>query len=156
MLRGAALGKFEDAVPVGEVMLTRQARQYGLTGERFSELPIVERFAWNWAILNEMAIQDLAGIPTARVLRYQDLGAEPMLESRALFDFLGLDWDPQTEDFVRRSTTHSGRDRYYQVFKSSFEAMNRWRSELSPEDQRRILGVVEQTSLAPYCPAIAA
>jgi hypothetical protein len=156
MLRGSALGKFEDEVPVGEVMLTRQARRYGLTSETFRTLPMVERFAWNWAILNEMAIQDLAGIPTARVLSYQALGAEPMRESHALFDFLDLDWDPQTEDFLRRSTTHSGRDRYYQVFKSSFEAMNRWRTELSPDDQRRIMQVVEQTSLAPYCPAIAA
>ncbi len=32
--------------------------------------------------------------------------------------------------------------------------MHRWRRELSLDDQRRILAVVRQTSLACYCPAI--
>jgi hypothetical protein len=67
MLRGASLGKFEDVVPVGEVLQTEQAKRYGLTRERFMALPTVEKFAWNWAILNERAIDDLAHIKTARV-----------------------------------------------------------------------------------------
>jgi hypothetical protein len=134
--------------------MTGEAKHYGLTPERFAALPIVEQFAWNWAVLNEKAIHDLAGIPTARVLRYQDLGANPVEEARGLLAFCGLDCDPQTEAFVRHSTTHSGRDRYYQVTKDTPEAMNRWRKELSLDDQHRILAVVRQTSLAPYCPAI--
>lgn len=156
MLRGAKLSKFEDAVPVGEVLQTRQALHYGLTRQQFTSLRAVEQFAWNWAILNERAISDLAGIETARVVSYQQLGAEPAQESRALFDFVGLDWDPQTEDFIRRSTTHSGRDRYYKVFKDTTAAMNRWRTELTREDQGRILAIVRQTSLAQYCPEIEA
>jgi hypothetical protein len=154
MLRGEALGMFEDGVPVSEVLETQEARRYGLTQERFDSLPVVEQFAWNWAVLNEKAIRDLEGIPTARVLRYQDLGAEPEQQSRALFASCGLSWDPQTEAFVRQSTTHSGRDRYYQVMKDTPEAMNRWRKELSRDDQRRILAVVKETSLAAYCPPI--
>lgn len=154
MLRGEALGMFEDELPVAEVLMTQEARHYGLTPERFASLPIVERFAWNWAVLNEKAINDLAGIPTARVLRYQDLGANPADEARALLAFCGLDWDPQTEAFVQHSTTHSGPDRYYQVMKDTPEAMNCWRKDLSLDDQRRILAVVRQTSLASYCPAI--
>jgi hypothetical protein len=154
MLRGAALGKFEEPVPVQELLMTEQARRYGLTKERFAALPEVEQFAWNWAILNEKAIDDLAGIQGVRILRYQALCAAPMAEARALFDFAGLEWDPQTEDFLRRSTTFSGRDRYYQVFKNTLTAMNRWREELKPEDQRRILAVVRETSLAPLCPEL--
>jgi Sulfotransferase family len=153
MLRGEALGMFEDELPVAEVLMTEEARHYGLTPERFASLSLVERLAWNWAVLNEKAINDLAGIPTARVLRYQDLGANPEQEARALLAFCGLDWNPQTEAFVRYSTTHSGRDRYYQVMKDTPEAMNRWRKELSLDDQHRILAVVRQTSLASYCPA---
>ena len=149
MLRGAALGKFEDVVPVGEVLQTEQAKRYGLTRERFDALPVVERFAWNWAILNERAIDDLAHISTARVLSYQDLGARPTEVSRELFAFTGLDWDPQTDAFVQRSTSSSGPDRYYQVFKDTTEAMNRWRKDLSVDDQRRIRAVVQETSLAP-------
>ena len=145
---------FEDDVPVSGGASCREAKDYGLTPERFAALPIVEQFAWNWAVLNEKAINDLAGIPTARVLRYQDLGAHPADEARALLAFCGLDWDPQTEAFVRHSNTHSGRDRDYQVMKDPPGAINCWRKDLSLDDQHRILAVVQQTSLASYCPAI--
>ncbi|HVC62924.1 MAG TPA: sulfotransferase [Acetobacteraceae bacterium] len=154
MLRGAALGKFEVEVPVQELLTTEQARRYGLTPERFAALPSVEQFAWNWAILNEKAIDDLAGIDGVKVLRYHALCDSPLVEARALFAFAGLDWNRQTEDFVRRSTTFNGRDRYYQVFKNTQAAMNRWREELKPEDQRRIQAVVRETSLAPLCPEL--
>lgn len=154
MLRGAALGKFESPVPVGELLATEQAKRYGLTSERFAALPVVERYAWNWAILNEKAIDDLAGIATVRVLRYHDLCEQPMREARALFAFADLAWDRQTERFIERSTTFNGRDRYYQVFKNTTAALNRWREELAPEDQRRILAVVRETSLAPLCPEL--
>lgn len=154
MLRGAALGKFEEGVAAHELLETEQARRYGLTEARFTALPVVEQFAWNWAILNEKAIDDLAGIDGVKVLRYQDLCEAPMPEARALLAFAGLDWDSQTEDFLRRSTTFSGRDRYYQVFKNTQAAMNRWREELNPEDQRRIQAVVRETSLASLCPEL--
>jgi hypothetical protein len=154
MLRGSALGKFEDPVPVQELLMTEQARRYGLTQERFETLPVVEQFAWNWAILNEKAIDDLAGIEGVTVLRYHALCDAPMEESRALFAFTGLSWDAQTEAFLNRSTNFNGRDRYYQVFKNTRLAMNRWREELRPEDQRRIQAVVRETSLAPLCPEL--
>jgi hypothetical protein len=76
------------------------------------------------------------------------------LSGKARPDFCGLGWNPQTEAFVRHSTTHSGCDRYYQVMKDTPEAMNRWRKELSLNDQHRIRAVVRQTSLVSYCPAI--
>jgi len=154
MMRGAALGMFEEKVPVTELLTTEQAKRYGLTEARFAAMPEIEQFAWNWAILNEKAIDDLKGIDRVKVLRYQDLCEEPMREARALLDFAALDWNAQTEDFVRRSTTFSGRDRYYQVFKNTTAAMNRWREDMKPEDQRRILAVVRETSLFPLCPEL--
>ncbi len=160
MLRGAALGKFEDVGPAEELvsvkwlLRTEQAKHYGFTEERFRALPVVEQIAWDWAILNEKAIDDLAGIDGVKVMRYQALCEAPLQEARELFAFVGLDWDKQTEEFLRRSTTFSGRDRYYQVLKNTDAAMNRWREELTPEDQHRIQAVVQQTSLAPLCPEL--
>ncbi len=155
MLRGLALSKFEFGVAVEELLNTEHARRYGITPELFAALPSVEQFAWNWAILNEKAIDDLAGIDGVKVVRYQALCEAPMFETRALFEFTGLAWNRQTEDFLERSTTFCGRDRYYQVFKNTQLAMNRWRKELAPEDQQRIHGVVRKTSLAPFFPELA-
>ena len=94
-------------MPVGECLEAQEAQQYGRRSKRFRSLPTIEQFAWNWAILNEKAMR-LAGRNGTSVY-YQDLGTDPLGQSRALFDFVGLGWDPQTEDFIRRSTMHRGR-----------------------------------------------
>jgi hypothetical protein len=155
MLRGVTLGKFEEEVPMGEVLQTPQATEYGLTFDRFKSLPIIERLTWNWAVLNEKAINDLAAVPTARVLRYQDITADPIGTSQLLFEFVGLAWHPQAEAFIRRSTTYNGRERYYNVLKNTTAAMNRWRSELTPDDQRRIRAIVQRTALKSFFPEVA-
>jgi hypothetical protein len=154
MQRGSALGKFEEGVPVGELLETEQAARYGLTEARFAALPPVEQFAWNWAILNEKAIEDLGGLDRVKLLKYQDLCENPIVQARALLEFARLGWDPQTEAFLRRSTTYGGPDRYYAVFRNTAAALYRWRQDLSRDDQRRINDVVQATSLAPLCPSL--
>ena len=152
MIRGAALGKFEEEIYPEELLHTEQAARYGLTRERLAGLPRVEQLAWAWAILNEKAIDDLAGLSTARILRYQDLCLHPEQEARSLFAFCGLSWNSQTEAFLVASTRSNAPDRYYQVFKNTEAAMNRWRRELSPDDQQRIIGVVRATRMRALCP----
>lgn len=154
MQRGSALGKFEDKVPVGELLETEQAARYGLTEARFEALPPIEQFAWNWAILNEKAIEDLGGLDRVKLLKYQDLCEHPIEQARALLEFAGLSWDPQTEAFLRRSTSYGGPDRYYAVFRNTAAALYRWRQDLSADDQKRINDVVQATSLAPLCPSL--
>ena len=154
MQRGAALGKFEENVPVAELLETEQAARYGLTEAGLAGLPKVEQFAWNWAILNEKAIDDLGGLDRVKILKYQDLCEDPLEQARELLAFAGLPWDSQTETFLRRSTTHTGPNRYYAVFQDTTAALYRWRQELSEDDQQRINRVVQATSLAPLCPPL--
>jgi hypothetical protein len=154
MQRGAALGKFEDGVPVADLLETEQAARYGLTEAGFARLSQVEQFAWNWAILNEKAIDDLRGLDRVKVLKYQDLCEHPLEQARDLLAFAGLPWDSQTEAFLRRSTTYSGPNRYYAVFRDTAASLYRWRQELSEEDQQRIHKVVQATSLAALCPPL--
>ncbi len=152
LMRGATLGKFEDGIYPEELLYTEQATRYGLTEERLQAMPRVEQFAWNWAILNEKAIDDLAGLSTAKIVRYQDLCVRPMEVARDLLAFTGLSWNAQTEAFIGESTRSNAPDRYYQVFKNTETAMNKWRTELQPEDQRRIMAIVRETSMRALCP----
>jgi hypothetical protein len=154
MQRGAAMNKFEEPVPVAELLDTEQAARYGLTQERFALLPQVEQFAWNWAILNEKAIDDLGGLDRVKILKYQDLCEHPLEQAKDLLRFAGLPWDDQTETFLRRSTTYGGPDRYYAVFRNTAAALFQWRQQLSDDDQRRINDVVQATSLAALCPPL--
>lgn len=154
MQRGNALGKFGKSLPIAELADPQRAARYGLTPASFADLPEIEQFAWNWAILNEKVIDDLGGLERVKLLRYQDLCEHPEQQARALFAFAGLSWDRQTEAFLRRSTSHVGPDRYYSVFRATEAALYGWRQQLSADDQRRIRAVVRSTSLSAFCPEL--
>jgi len=150
-IRGVALRKFARPVPFDEILGTAQAERYGLTKEKLDAMPQMERLAWHWAVLNEKTMDDLADLPNATLIRYQDLCLEPMAKARELLAFAGLDWSAQTEAFVSESSTSNAPDRYFQVYKNANESLNKWRSQLSQDDAATILAVVRQTRMWSLC-----
>jgi hypothetical protein len=145
--RGLKQGKFDTGVFVRDVLGTQRAQRYGLTERRLNAAPHIEQLAWHWAIMNELVLDAMSGQENARLLLYENLCADPDRVTRDLFSFAGLGWHRQTQDFIHRSTSYDGNARYYSVFRNAAAAVNRWRSELSEQDQRVILDVVSQTSL---------
>src|SRR5262249_914547 len=139
VLRGIALGKFTG--PSRELLSTDQALQLRLTTERFEALTMVEKLAWQWAILNQKTIDDLTGLCGVRVIRYADLVADPVSIVRELFVFTGLTWNPQTAAFILKSTTSNGIDRYYGLKKKSNAMIAKWHNQLSSRDRCRILEI---------------
>ena len=90
-------------------------------------------------------LADLTQASAARVIRYDTLCAAPMAQARALFDFAGLAWQPQTASFIARSTTHRGPARYYQVFRDARAAAESWRPEMPRDDQARIAAILRRS-----------
>jgi hypothetical protein len=146
-MRGVAQHKFEKQVPIEEIIGLPQADRYGLTRAGLQAMSEAERHAWHWAILNEKALDDLPEDGRGRVLRYEDLCNAPVAVAHELLDFAGLAWDPQVDRFLEDSTRPTSRDRYYRVEKDPIIAMNKWRQELSAEDQRSIMAVAAQTKV---------
>lgn len=155
MMRGTELGKFAEA-PVGELLSTPVAAQYGLTAERLHAMEPVERHAWHWVVMNETAIQGLRAAGSGTVLRYQDLCSDPERTANQLFGYAGLSWHRQTAEFLRRSTRSAGPDRYYAIHRDPTASLNKWRAQLSAREQSLISAVVRQTEMAPFCADIAA
>jgi len=153
-MRGYALRKFEVPFVIDDLLQTEQANRHGLTASRLQAMTAVERFAWRWVLLNEKALEDLQGLGNARVVRYEDLAADPVGTARKLFAFAGLDWHSQTEAFIRRSTTHSSPSRYFQVFQDTPAVVGRWRTELTHQDIVRIAGIVRSTRLWQFFPEL--
>ena len=150
-MRGAAMGKLNLTPNLDYVVDTPQAARYGLTLERFGRLSFAEKLAWDWVVFNEKAIEDLEDLPTARVIRYGDLCADPVGLSKELFAFTGLSWERQTEEFIRRSITPVGPDRYFRVFKNPTTSLNKWRSQMPREDQERVMAIVQRTRMREFC-----
>jgi hypothetical protein len=151
-LRGQALGKFRHPVRPGELLQATQAAQYGLTQKRLDAMPVIEQMAWHWAVLNQEAIHGLQGRADTQILRYKDLCADPIGKARELFAFCGMPWSEQTETFITRSISGGKPDLYYQVYKNPLESMNRWRTQLTGEEQQRIMSVVRRTPMGKFYP----
>jgi hypothetical protein len=154
MMRGNRTGRHAGAMRVEDLLAVEQAKRLGLTPQMFDGMSMVERFAWEWAILNLKAMEDLEGLPQARVVLYQDLCANPITVCRDLFEFTGLSWDLATEEFVRSSVDYAGRDPYLRLFRNTRRNANRWRVELTREDQLRIQRIAHQAGMWQFCPEL--
>ncbi len=161
VMRGAAQHRFELRVagadlPYDEVMAAAMAERYGCAGPAFQALREAGKYAWGWVAFNETALAAIEGTDNARIVLYEDLCAEPVEHTRALFTFANLSWNAQTEDFLTRSSHDSSSPGYYAVFRDSAAAAERWRSQMPAEDQDAVRAVVAQTPLAQFWPDLCA
>ena len=155
MLRGQRQGRFESGLFIKEALRIPLARRYGLTEADLDRASESARRAWVWVLMNEFALEAFAGRENARIVIYEDVCEDPLARAREMFSFSHLPWHEQTETFIRHSTTHSGKERYYGVLRNAVASANKWRTELNQQDQETIRQIVRQTSLAQYWPDIA-
>jgi hypothetical protein len=82
------------------------------------------------------------------IIKYEDLVDDPIVVSREIFDFIGLEFTEQTESFLKTShLTHQ--ENPYAVFKDK-SVKERWESELDPYIVKGILDEVEGTRLVRF------
>lgn len=146
-VNGIQDGRFERSARLAEILDTDEARQAGLTEGVFRQMDLIEQCAWHWAILNQKAINDLPTSPRSVVAVYETLCAAPADEAKKLFRFAGLDWHRQSENFIQKSTTANGADRFYGVERNSLAAANKWRDTLDRSTQQRILDIARQVAV---------
>lgn len=153
VLRGEARRQFVDNNPSSEdydlfqkLLQTPQAARHGLDLEYLKSLTPEARLAWRWVLFNEKARDDLTGRSRHTLLVYDALCEDPLGQARTLFDACGLEWNEQTERFVRSSVSNE-QDAYYSVFKDPKAAANKWRRDLSTRQIDDILAVAERSGL---------
>lgn len=138
-LRGEAGHKFESSTPSIEsvwllkrLVKTTAGKEHGFEEGDVKQLTPVEQMAWCWVLTQENILADVAGSDRVLSVRYEDVCAAPFAMTRRMFEFVGLDWLPQTERFVKASTGAASTD-YYSVFKNPVASADCWRSELAPD-----------------------
>lgn len=147
VLAGRHAGNLELHDAARSAALLPNLSRYNLTPDALRALPELELFTWIWCLKNEMALDAMGDAENTHVVHYEAVCQAPIEQARALFAFSHLDWHAQTEKFLRDSTEYKGKDRYYRVFRDANAAANKWRTALTPDEQRRILGIVARTSL---------
>ncbi len=152
VLGGESKGKFTSRTPSHEdfelyakMMDIPQAKAHGLTLDHIKSMHPVERLAWRWVLFNEKAMDDVAGLSNCSRICYEDLCSDPIAQTGKLFEFSGLDWNEQTEAFIRDSTA-SDKSSYYSIFKDPQKSANKWKNELAARDIERVLAVIGDTA----------
>ena len=103
----------------------------------------------DWCWVTRLHVRLAAERPEqVRLVRYEAFVNDAEPETRALFDWLGLEYTEQTASFLRKSQTTSVAGDY-SVFRSP-GVKDRWRSELQPEIRDAILSELEGTDLARF------
>jgi hypothetical protein len=130
---------------------TEPARRRGLTMEQLRQMPAVARLAWRWVLYNEKAAEDTRGRPNCMLVLYEDVCKDPRAHAQRLFGFADLGWNPQTETFIRSSTT-SNQDAYYSIVRDPLKSAFKWQKQLPAADIDVILSVVESSPLGKLYP----
>lgn len=147
-LRGATTHGFGQSKPEADsqwvmklLLATKAGQARGLDLDDIRNLTPEEQATWRWMLIQEKVLADVAGSGRVLTMRYEDVCSEPIAMTRRMFEFAGLDWQPQTERFVLASTQASDSD-YYSVFKNPQASAERWRSELDPQVIERVQQVL--------------
>ena len=139
-------------MPFDEAAAIRFAARQGIGATKFQMLPDAAKYAWSWRAFNETAYAALAAQPNVHVVLYEGLCAQPEVLARRILRFAGLHWDPQTEDFVARSTAHQGQAGNYAIFRDAVAAAENWRTSMPATDQGAVRSVVTTSPLVRFWP----
>jgi len=122
----------------------------GVGATAFQALSDAGKLAWCWLAFNEPIIERLQARSNARIVVYEDLCRQPEAVSADLFAFAGLHWHKQTSDFLAASTHHKRPSDYYDVYRLTSAAPDRWRQRMSWQDQEDVQTAVGGSPLARY------
>lgn len=149
VLRGESRGKFSATRAADDFNLLRMlldteyGRNSGMTLNELKTMSEEQRLAWCWVLFYQKALNDTRGRGNWAAVRYEEIFRAPDKACKALFDFVELGRNTQTEQFVSATTTTDS-DSYYTVYRDPLKAAMKWQSELSDEQIRSITNVIEQ------------
>jgi hypothetical protein len=156
-LRGERLNKFggyssADDYDLFNVLLqTSLGLRSGLSLNQIKAMDPVERLAWLTIASMEKAYEDIEGQPDCQMVIYEDLCTRPYKTLSQLFEFCGLDLNPQTWKFLDLSISKTNQN-YYSIFKHPLDSAYKWKKELHVRDQKLICKYLQHSRLAQLWP----
>ncbi|MDQ8203610.1 hypothetical protein [Pelagicoccus sp. SDUM812003] len=118
--------------------------------DRLSELKRpIERSAALWAIKNLVAHDAYSRNPDWVFVKYEDLCQDPIQRFKELYEELDLEWNLGAEDYLEYVSS-DGCQPFVGVEPLNSKQVNRWKNEMSADDIRTIMRVVEPFGLPSY------
>ncbi|NES83470.1 MAG: sulfotransferase [Moorea sp. SIO2B7] len=130
------------------------ADQYGT---RLDELTISEQEALLWLLDVGRALGTCQANPNALVVIYEKLVENTLEVTQKVFSHFGLTMAQESISFIEKSTSQSlksqikggelGVNKYFTVYRDSKVSRDRWKKEMSEEDQKLVMKIVKNTEV---------
>jgi|GEM_PF-1321984 hypothetical protein len=147
VLRGEKKGYLESTIPASEdaglfdfAMRTKVAQRLGLRTADWLKFSKVERLAYFWLCINEQAAEDAQGCKNYMEVYFDEFCLNPLEYAKRIFAFLGMEFTPQTQQFLSSSTSSKSNE-YYSVSRQSDEVPQTWKRHLDRESIDTILRI---------------
>ncbi|MBE0436033.1 MAG: sulfotransferase [Methylomicrobium sp.] len=145
VLSGEKYNEFSSAVQAWEdygifekLLKTEAAKKRGLTLDSIKSYNAIERLAYRWLLYNEHALTSLNDFASRTfIVRYEDICERPIEKLKEIFEFSGLNWNEQTEIFIKKSISLDSGG-YYSVYKNPVISSEKWKKQLSDKDVETI------------------
>jgi hypothetical protein len=118
----------------------------------------IEALQWRFDV--EEGLKAARASDNALVVLYEELCDKPAEVSDRVFRHFGLTMPEQTRKFIEDSTRPQvpqrvkhgeiGINSYFSVFRNPAESKSKWRTQMSADDQNRIMRLVEDSSAFAY------
>jgi len=123
----------------------------------YERLTPIEIAALCWRADTETGFRAALASPNAHIVVYEDLCDDPLGIASRVFAHLGLELGDATREFIAASERGSayparlaygeiGMNDYFSVFRDSRVTRDRWRDEVDPKDQARVMRLVENST----------
>jgi len=120
-----------------------QAKRRGLSRSVLESLSLEEQLESLWMMQNEKVMEEMAGNPQYKLVRYEDLCDDPLETLEALFSHTGVPMTNQVRKFVMRSQSGDGKnEKYFQIVRDTKKASRKWKEELDSAQISRIMAFV--------------
>lgn len=123
---------------VNIIHLVRDPRGFALSQRTRGASRNLTTASWLWADLHRR-IETLQHVAPYRVLRYEDLCAQPDVELRQLFEWLGVAPESGVAQTLDPAKNHLIGNPMRKRFDGTVQLDERWRTELSDAEQRTVL-----------------
>ena len=145
--RGREIGKMDPALTFKKLLDLDSAKEFQLTQEQLTDWSTLEADAWGWMLTHDFIIKMASDLPNIHLVNYDAMCESPVLKSQELFEWAGLNWSSQTEDYIKSciSINPDARVGFYSTQQNPLQAANKWKTQLTDEQIQGIMTICQKS-----------
>lgn len=142
-------------VVLKKVLHKHEPKLAEIYGDRLETLTISEQEALYWLVQNRRALRACQQHSQGLIVIYEELTERPLEIAQDVFRHLNLTMPAESVAFIEESTNKSltsaikrgevNMNQYFTIFRDPKVARDRWKEEMSKEDQMRVMKIVQDS-----------